>query len=283
MERWLLPDLIPFPEIKSPIRNILSLTKTIRSSSVHKAPQTQIKAVALHIQYFWESDNLKDQFSKSKNQYEKTNFKIMNHHRRNISIAPLVMKYLNTCRQDWALLQNSFPICLALSLLKWGAGVTGGRTRVCCSMPGSRKADVSFLGCSRLLGHATREACIHRAGKSTIRICSCFQQCSHSALQAHCLSRSLLFASCFWYCWWGWAKSHHFSALSLHFTDLIQWDFCGGYFVLVALLTGSLNSIVLPRHTKCSTKLTFRNNKEILNNILKMNELIYQSMNTASF
>lgn len=168
MERCLLPDLIPFPEMKSPIRNILSLTKTIRSSSVHKAPQTQIKAVALHIQYFWESGNLKDQFSKSKNQYEKTNFKIMNHHRGNISIAPLVMKYLNTCRQDWALLQNSFPICLALSLLKWGAGVTGGRTRVCCSMPVSRKADVSFLGCSRLLGHATREACIHRAGKALL-------------------------------------------------------------------------------------------------------------------
>lgn len=92
----------------------------------------------------------------------------MNHHRGNISITLLLVKDLNTSGRNSALLQNSFPTCLAPSLLEWGAGVMDERTQVCCSMPSSREANVSFLCCSRLLGHATPEACIHRAGKAQL-------------------------------------------------------------------------------------------------------------------
>lgn len=130
---------------------------------VQKIPQTHIKVVEIHIQYSLEYGHLKDQYSKSNSQHEKTTSKIMNHHRGNTNIAPLVLKELNASRRDWVLLQNSFPICLAFNL-EWSTRVTSERMLVCCSVPASGEDAVSFLCCSRLEGHATPKACIHGAG-----------------------------------------------------------------------------------------------------------------------
>lgn len=46
--------------------------------------------------------------------------------------------------------------------------MTSERMLVCCSVPASREAAVSFLCCSRLEGHATRKACIHGAGTTQL-------------------------------------------------------------------------------------------------------------------
>lgn len=188
VERWLLPGLTPFPQVKSPIRNMISLAKTTRSSSVHKAPQTQIKAVALHIQYFWESGNLKDQFRKSKNQYEKANSKITHRHRGDIGIAPLVVQDLNTC-------SDIEPWCKTPFLLVWHLA---SLSRVLEWQDASLLFSASLQGgwCQLLLLLQTPGPChvqsLYSQGwQNTIRINTCFQQLRHSAHHTQCLSRSL--------------------------------------------------------------------------------------------